>query len=207
MSIRLLSMGCCLVRLLSSRFTVQSGYCPVRLLSFGCLLGYCLSGMCPRGSVHRASVWLLQIGQKLEKWQWRHNFPTWCDHWFFWPFLFLFWSLVTGPSFMPILSLVLELWQFSFIRDWPEIRKSEISPSAFCPISGDWVKLLISNLAQMSLIKCYWMLQNARITAFTVFELLKENQQGEGGVKLLPPIQIRIINIFDHFWRAFHWGK
>ena len=43
------------------------------------------------------------------------------------------------------------------------------------------------------------MLQNARITAFTVFELLKENQQGKGGVKLLPPIQIRIINIFDHF--------
>ena len=40
------------------------------------------------------------------------------------------------------------------------------------------------------------MLQNAKVTAFTVFELLKENQQGErgaggGGVKLLP-YQIRV---------------
>ena len=26
--------------------------------------------------------------------------------------------------------------------------------------------------------KSYWMLQNARFTAFTVSELLKENQQG-----------------------------
>ena len=45
---------------------------------------------------------------------------------FFDAVLFLLSSLVTGPSFMSISSLVLELWQFSFIRDWPEIRKSEI---------------------------------------------------------------------------------
>ena len=31
------------------------------------------------------------------------------------------------------------------------------------------------------------MLQNARVTAFTVSELLKENQQGGGSVKLPPP--------------------
>ena len=37
--------------------------------------------------------------------------------------LFLLSSLVTGPSFMSILLLVLELWQFSVIRDWPETRK------------------------------------------------------------------------------------
>ena len=93
-------------------------------------------------------------------------------------FLFLLWSLVNGPSFMSISSLVLELWQFTFIRDWPEIRKSEIPPSEFCPISGDWGKLGIPNLARMSLMKCYWMLQNARVTAFTVSELLRENQKG-----------------------------
>ena len=38
-------------------------------------------------------------------------------------FLCLLLSLVTVPSFMSISSLVLELWQFYFIRDWPEIRK------------------------------------------------------------------------------------
>ena len=91
---------------------------------------------------------------------------------------FLLSSLVTGPSFMSVSSLVLELWQFLFIRDWPEIRKSEIPPSEFCPISGDWGELWIPNLARMSLIECYWMLQNSRITAFTVFELLRENQLG-----------------------------
>ena len=99
--------------------------------------------------------------------------------------LFLLSSLVTGPSFMSISSLVLELWQFSFISDWPEIRKSEIPPSEFCPISGDWGKLWIPNLARMSPIKYYWMLQNSRVTALIVFELLRENQLG-GGVKLSP---------------------
>ena len=51
-------------------------------------------------------------------------------------------------------------------------------PSEFCPISGDWGELWIPNLAWMSLIECYWMLQNSRVTAFTVFELLRENQLG-----------------------------
>ena len=96
--------------------------------------------------------------------------------------LFLLSSLVTGPSFMSISSLVLELWQFSFIRDWPEIRKSEIPPSEFCPISEDWYNLGIPNLARMSLIECYWMLEISR--------LLRENQLGgggRGGVKIRPP--------------------
>ena len=58
---------------------------------------------------------------------------------------------------------------------WPEIWKSEIHPSEFRSISGDWGKLGIPNLLRMSLMKCYWMLQNARFTAFTVSELLREN--------------------------------
>ena len=83
----------------------------------------------------------------------------------------------------------------SFTKDWPEIQKSEIPPSEFFPISGDWEKLEIPNLAQTSLIKCYRTLQNARVTAFTVSELLRENQQG--GVKLLSPTQIRVNNDFE----------
>ena len=98
--------------------------------------------------------------------------------------LFLLSSLVTGSSFMSISSLVLELWQFSFIRDWPEIKKSEIPPSEFCPISGDWDELWIPNLVRMSLIECYWTLQNSRVITFTVFELLRENQLGG---KITPP--------------------
>ena len=108
--------------------------------------------------------------------------------------LFLLSSLVTGPSFMSISSLVLELWQFSFIRDWPEIRKSKIPPPELCPRSGDWGKLWIPNLSRMSLIEYYWKKQNSRVTALTVFELLRENQLGGGRVKLPPPSppQIRV---------------
>ena len=58
-------------------------------------------------------------------------------------------SLVTAPILMSISSLVLELWQFSYIRDWPEIWKSEIPPSEFFPISGDWGKLGIPNSTRM----------------------------------------------------------
>ena len=109
---------------------------------------------------------------------------------FFDVFLFLLSSLVTGPSFMSMSSLVLDLWQFSFIKDWPEIRKSEIPTSEFCPISEDWGKLGILNLALMFLIKFYWLLQSARVTAFTASELLKER----GGGKIAPPThpQIRV---------------
>ena len=88
---------------------------------------------------------------------------------------FSYWSkfhvnIITGSGIMTIF----------FIRDWPEIRKSEIPPSEFCPISEDWGKLWIPNLARMSRIECYWMLQNSIVTAFTVFELLRENQLGVG---------------------------
>ena len=88
--------------------------------------------------------------------------------------VFLFSSLVTGPSFTSISLLVLELWQFSSVKGWPEIWKSEIPPSEFCPISGAWGKSGIPDLSRMSPMKCYWMLQNASFTAFTVSELLRE---------------------------------
>ena len=95
---------------------------------------------------------------------------------------------------MSISSLVLGLWQFPFIRDWWEIRKSEIPLSKFCSISGDWDKLRIPNLAWTFLIKCQWILQNARVTAFTVFRIIKGKPTGRG-VKLPPPpspSQIRV---------------
>ena len=101
--------------------------------------------------------------------------------------LFFLPSLVTGSTFMSKSSLVLKLWQFSFIGDWPKTRKSEILTSAFCPISRNWGELSIPNLALIFLIECYWMLQNSRITAFTVFKLLRENQLGGGGCKITPP--------------------
>ena len=102
---------------------------------------------------------------------------------------FSYWS-----KFHVISSLVLELWQFSFLRDWPEIRKSEMPTSEFFPIFGDWGELWIPHLAWRPLIECYSMLQNSRVTAFTVFELLRENQLVcvGGGVKITPPPSPRL---------------
>ena len=78
-------------------------------------------------------------------------------------------NTITGSGVMKIF----------FYKGWTEIRKSEIPPSEFCLICGDWGKLGIPNLARTSLIKCYWIPQNAKVTAFNVPELLRENQQGE----------------------------
>ena len=117
--------------------------------------------------------------------------------------LFLLPSLVTGPSFISVSSLVLELWQFSFIRDWPEIQKSEIPSSEFCPISGDWGKLWIPNLARISLIECYWMLQNSSVTALTVFELLRKNQV-EGKITHLPPTPSPRLGLKHYSWKIFY---
>ena len=54
----------------------------------------------------------LQIGQKSEKWQWRHNFPTWRQRQFFWRYVvslvkFSYWSkfhvnIMTSSGIMTI---------------------------------------------------------------------------------------------------------
>ena len=79
--------------------------------------------------------------------------------------MFLLSSLFTGPSFMSKSSMALELSQFSFIWDWPAIQKSrnQILISEFSPISGDWGEFEITSFALMSLMKCYWMLQNRQV--------------------------------------------
>ena len=88
---------------------------------------------------------------------------------------------------MLLSSLVLELSQHSFVRDWPEIWK-KIPLLGFFPISENLGKLGAPNLTQMCLMICYEILQNASVIGFTVSELLRESQQ-DGGVKLTPSPQ------------------
>ena len=72
---------------------------------------------------------------------------------------------------MSISLLVMELWRLSFIRDWPEIQKSEIPSSEFWWISGQpqCPDIRDTKFHKMSLMKCYWMVQNTRVTAFYRF--------------------------------------
>ena len=95
--------------------------------------------------------------------------------------LFLLSILVTGPSFMSTSSLVLELWQFSFIRDWPEIRKSEIPTSEFCPLSEDWSKFGANVSNRM-------LLNAAKFQGYSFYRswVIKGKPTG-GGLKLPPP--------------------
>ena len=89
---------------------------------------------------------------------------------------FSYWSkfhvnIITGSSIMAI----------SFYKGLTRNPETEIPSSDFCRISGDWGELWMPNLTRISLIQCYWMMQKSRVTAFTVFELLRENQLRGGG--------------------------
>ena len=83
----------------------------------------------------------------------------------------------TFHVFMSISSLALGLWEFPFISDWPEIRKQELPPPDFCPMSGDCGELEMPNSARLSLIKFCWMLQHDRVTPFLSY-LRKTNKIG-----------------------------
>ena len=135
--------------------------------------------MCPPASG------LLQIGHKLKKMTMTSQFFDMTSPSVFFDVLFLLWNLVTGPSLMSISSMVLELWQFSFIRHLT--RNLEFENTCIWVLPNSW---RLGKLGIPNLITYYWMLQNARVTAFTFSELLRENQQGEGGG--LPPTQIRV---------------
>ena len=71
----------------------------------------------------------------------------------------------------------------------------EITPSESCPISGDRDKLGISNLAGTSLMNSYLILQNTRFIAFTVSEILRENQEDRKNYPTLT--QNRVNDIYD----------
>ena len=121
---------------------------------------------------------LLQFVHKLIKWQWYRNLWTFCHRQVFLTLSCLvFLSLVTGPSFISISLPVLELSQFSFIKDWPEIWKLEIPSFEYCLISRYWGKVGIAHLVWIFLITCYWMMQNVKITVFAVVKLLREKHR------------------------------
>ena len=118
-------------------------------------------------------------GHKLEKQQWRKKFSIWRHLCFFWRCLislldFSYWSkfhvnIITGSTVMTIF-----LYKGLTRNRNPEIPTSEY----WSILSRAWRELAIANLVWMSLMKWYWILQNVRVTALTVSELSRENQQG-----------------------------
>ena len=80
-------------------------------------------------------------------------------------------SIITGSGVMTI----------SFYKRLARNLETRIAPSPFYLISGDWHKLRTPNLVRMFLIKCYCILQNSRVTAFTVSKFLRKNNREEEG--------------------------
>ena len=113
-----------------------------------------------------------------------------CRHDFFWRWFVSFIMFSYWSNFHVNISTDSGVMIIFFIRDWPEIWKLEIPLSEFWLTSRDRGKLGIPNFARMSLITCYWMLQNGTVAAFTVSELLRDNQQV--GKITLTPSQVRV---------------
>ena len=67
------------------------------------------------------------------------------------------------------------------ISFYKELTRNPENGNTLVRISGDWNEQGLPNLARTFLIKCYGMLQNAKITAFTASELFRENQLAGGG--------------------------
>ena len=120
----------------------------------------------------------------IEKRQWRHNFMICRHRHFFEACVFTMSSLINGPSFKLISWLVLEFWQSSFIKDWPEMRKSEIHPS--CVLLNLWRLWHFRDIIFATNISNKMLLTTAKCQGynFYCFWVIKENQQGE--IKLPP---------------------
>ena len=88
-------------------------------------------------------------------------------------------SLVTDSSFLSVSILILELWQFSFIRDWPKSRKSEPNFLRLRQVRDTKFDTIVSNEKLLNAPKC----QVCRIYHFWV---IKGKTRGEG-VKSPPP--------------------
>ena len=88
-------------------------------------------------------------------------------------------SLVIGPSFMSISLLVLEIWQFSFYKGLARnLEVGNIPVWAFPKIWRlGWIR---DTKFRTNVNECCKM----PVTSFTISELLKENQQGEGVGKI-----------------------
>ena len=137
---------------------------------------------------------LLQIDWKPEKWQLRHNFPTWrivkfFGRCFFSLFKLSYWSkfhvnIITGSSIMTIF----------FYKGL--IRNPEIGNTPVWVFPNIWRLGWVMDTKFDTNISNRMLLNAAKfqVHSFTVFGLLRENQLGgKGGVKLapLPPTNIK----------------
>ena len=100
--------------------------------------------------------------------------------------VFLLSSLVTGPSFMSITGLVLELWQFLFIKDWPE---SEIGNTPVWAWANIWKLGRVRETKFSTIVSNKSLLNAAKLHGYSFYSfwVIKGKLTGGRGVKLPPP--------------------
>ena len=103
---------------------------------------------------------------------------------------FLLSSLVTGPSFLSISSLVLELWEFPFIRD--RTRNPKIGNTPILVLSNIWRLGRVRNAKFGTNVFDKMLMNVAKCQGFRLSQLLRENQS-EGKITPNPPTtQVRV---------------
>ena len=121
--------------------------------------------------------------------------------------LFLLSSLVTGPSFMSISSLVLELWQFSFIRDLT--RNPEFGNTLVWVLSNIWRLGQVGNTKFGANVSNKVLLNATKCQSYSFYRFWVSNGKPTRGVKLPPPpptqIRVKVFNIIlklnNHPWK------
>ena len=120
-----------------------------------------------------------KLETKLGKRQWCHNFHV---------------NIITGYGVMTIF----------FCKGLT--RNRDIGNTLVWILTNIWTLGWIrdANFTGMSVIKCYWMLQNIRVTALYHFWVIEG--KSTVGIKLLPPTQIRVnwLSLFRLFFLHFN---
>ena len=114
---------------------------------------------------------------------------------------------------MSVSWLVLELWQFLLIKDWPKTWKSEIPPAWVLP--NIWRLGRIRNTKLGTNVSNTMLLHAAKCQSYSFYRFWLMKGKPTGGIKLPPPkIWVKNENSFQgeknichHFQRTFSCQK
>ena len=134
---------------------------------------------------------LLQIGHKSEKWEWCYNLLTWRHRQFFFDICRVslvkisYWcklhvNIITGSR---VMTIFLYMWL---------TRNPEIENNTICVLPNIWRLGWVRDIKFSTNVSNKMLLNAAKsqdFTAFTLYELLRKNQQGG---KISPPTLIRV---------------
>ena len=128
--------------------------------------------MHPKSGFQIAPDWSL-----LGKYQWRYNSLNWHHRQSFDVIVFFLSGLDIGPSFMLIPSLVVELWQFLFIRDLSRNLETENPPTWAFPNTCRLRRIRDTKFCTNVSSKNLFNVEKFLVCNINHFWVIRENQQ------------------------------